>query len=67
MEKKTQKQIVLEKLQREGEIFNVWCFQNGILRLGDIIHRLRKDGHNIETDDSRKNCRYKLISKETLF
>ena len=67
MTKKSQKQIVLDKLQNEGEIYNLWALQNGIWRLGAIIHLLRNEGHNIETDDSRKNCRYKLIPKDTLF
>lgn len=65
--KKSQKQIVLDKLQQEGYITNLWCLQNGIWRLGAIIFMLRNEGHNIETDDSKKNCRYKLIPKDTLF
>jgi len=67
MPKKTQKETVWKMLQDYGEIYNLWAFENGIWRLGAIIHKLRNEGKEIETDDSRKNCRYYLPVKETLF
>lgn len=65
--KKTQKQVVLEKLEKEGEVTNFWAFNNYILRLGAIIHELRKEGKQIITKyDGRsghKNCRYILVGE----
>ena len=67
MKKQSQKDIVLYQLQKYGEIYNAWCFEHGILRLGGIMHKLRNEGHDIETDDSRRNCRYIYKPKDTLF
>ena len=57
--KQTQKEIVLEKLKKEGKVTNFWAFNNYILRLGDIIFRLRNEGYNITTKydgaEGRKN------------
>lgn len=41
----------------------------GSFRLSSIINRLRKEGHNIETElvGEEKYARYKLIPKETLW
>jgi hypothetical protein len=62
--KQTQKQIIAEKLEREGVIDNFWAFETKTtLRLGAIIERLRKDGWNIETKMVGKNCHYYLKSK----
>ena len=62
--KKTQKEIVLNRLERYGQINNFWAFHNYILRLGDIIYRLRKEGYNITgsfgTGKNKKNFYYFL-------
>ncbi len=69
--KKTQKEIVLEKLEKEGKITNLWCIQHGIWRLSDVILHLRNEGHEIVTEYNTekvgKNCHYYLKSKLTLF
>ncbi len=71
MAKKTQKEIVLEKLETEGCVDNFWAFRNYILRLGAIVHDLRQEGYNIETEykgtEGRKNCHYYLKTRNTLF
>lgn len=66
MAKQNQKDIVIEKLEAEGFISNVWAFHNYILRLGAIIHGLRKDGWDIKTSMEGQNHNqavYKLISR----
>ena len=46
----TQKQIVLSHLRKNNSITSWFAIQNyGMTRLADIILRLRKEGHNIET------------------
>ena len=52
---KTQQEIVLEKLIREGEVSNKWAIFNGIWRLGAIICKIRNAGWNIEGDFEIKN------------
>ena len=44
--KKTQTQIVLDRINEVGYVDNFWAIQNYILRLGGIIYKLRKDGMN---------------------
>lgn len=41
--KKTQKEIVLNQLYKKGYVSNFWAMQNYILRLGDIIFKLRME------------------------
>jgi len=69
--KTSQKEIIKSKLEKEGEVTNLWAIQNGMWRLGDIIFRLRGEGLNIETifmeEGVGKNCHYRLIKKDTLF
>lgn len=60
-----QKQVVLKRLQRYGRIANYWAVHNYILRLGAIIHTLRKEGYTITGEYSKikgqkKNYIYKL-------
>lgn len=62
--KKSQKQIVKDKLLNKGEVNNLDCINSGIWRLSDIILHLRKEGLNIQTiyhPDVTKVCVYKLI------
>ena len=67
MEQKTQQDIVLEKLIREGEVSNKWAIFNGIWRLGAVICQLKKAGWNIDGDfeevngHKTKNYVYKYI------
>jgi hypothetical protein len=57
----THRDRVLARIREIGYVDNVWCFQNHILRLGDIIFRLRKDGYDFTTDmPPDKNCHYYL-------
>ena len=43
----TQEQRVIEHLNNYGEVDNFWAIENYILRLGAIIHSLRKKGYQI--------------------
>lgn len=63
MKKKTQRKIIEEKLRTDGEVTNVWAIEHYMLRLGDIIHRMRKDGWEIDGDfiEGTKNFRYTLV------
>ena len=49
MESKTQKQRILDKLNKDGEVSSVWAAHNYILRLSERARELKADGHNIET------------------
>lgn len=49
MEKKTQKEIVIEYLKKNKHINPIQAFDMYILRLSAIIYELRDDGWNIET------------------
>ena len=49
MEKKTQKERVIEYLKKYNNIDPVGAFNMGILRLSAIIKNLRDDGWNINT------------------
>ena len=70
--KQTQRQIVIDKLEQDGEVSNLWAIQNYILRLGAIIHGLRQEGWELEGKFGKergeeranwKNYYYRLISK----
>lgn len=64
----TQKQKVKEKLLADGEVDNFWAFNNRVsLRLGAIIHVLKKEGWVFDEEKSgfipdTKNWRYVLKS-----
>lgn len=60
--KKSQKQIVWEKLRNDGEITNLWAIQNHIWRLGAVIKVLRDEGKQIDGDYLRgtKNFQYTI-------
>ena len=46
----TQKDVVLDYLRKNKRITSWFAIQEfGITRLADIVHRLKKDGHNINT------------------
>jgi len=46
----SQKQRVLDKLNKDGVVDNFWAFHSYILRLGAIIFTLRQEGMNIDGD-----------------
>jgi hypothetical protein len=46
---KTQYLIVLNKLNRDGKITNVWAVQNRILRLSAHMFQLKADGIRFHT------------------
>lgn len=57
----TQKEIIARKLIQEKEVSNFWAFHNYILRLGALIHLLRKDGWEIDSEmrgTNHKECVY---------
>jgi hypothetical protein len=64
----TQREWVEKELREKGEIDNVYCVQNFVLRLGAIICQLRKDGWAIDGAfiPGTKNYRYKLSSAPAL-
>lgn len=63
----TQKERVKGQLRTYGQISNFDAIHNYMLRLGDIIFRLRKEGWEIEGNfgegKDRKNFVYKLIKE----
>ena len=62
MKSLTQEEIVWKKLRDDGEVTNLWAFENHILRLGAIIKKLRDKGREIEGDyiPGTKNWRYTI-------
>ena len=61
--KKTQKEIVLERMMKLGYIDNFYCIHNYILRLSDIIFRLRNEGMKIETKSGKELKKPKALHK----
>jgi len=57
---RNQRKDVLEYLQKNGSITQIEAyreFEAPITRLAAVIHDLRKQGHDIETQDcATKNC-----------
>jgi len=47
--KKSQKQLISDRLIRYGEVSNIWAVNNKILRLSERIRELKQRGYNIET------------------
>ena len=45
----TQKERILEKIKKDGEVSSVWAAHNYILRLSERAQELKADGYNIET------------------
>lgn len=69
-EKNSQRKIIERKLKEQGYVDNVWAFNNYILRLGAIIHELRQDGWEIDTnyknETGHRNCHYILVKAPEL-
>lgn len=66
----TQKDKVIAKLNLDGHVSNFWAIDNYMLRLGAIIHDLKRDGWEFETSwgegSERKNFYYKVTKKPEL-
>jgi len=60
----TQKDIILDYLLKNKKITPWYAIQEfGITRLADIVHRLKKDGHNIITTNmTHKNAKTGKVS-----
>lgn len=70
-----QKERVLERLKQEGYVDNFWAIQNRMLRLGAIIHELKRDGYEFKgafgkdlgkDRNFHKNYYYHLVTKPTV-
>lgn len=70
--KLTQRQRIINKLEADGEVSNLWAIDNYILRLGAIIHELRLLGWEFEGKFGKergeekhnwKNFYYRVIAK----
>lgn len=46
MEKISQEKRVIDHIEIFGEVDNFWAIENYILRLGAIIHSLKRKGYN---------------------
>lgn len=69
-DRKSQQDVVIDKLTLDGHVSNFWAIENYILRLGAIICQLRKQGWEFETswgkDSERKNYYYTATKKPEL-
>lgn len=52
--KKSQQQIVLERIEKTGKVSRNWCLQRNITRLSAIIQDLEEAGYNFETGYGKK-------------
>jgi hypothetical protein len=64
----SQIRTIKKKLSEEGEVTNAWAVENNILRLGAIIHTLRRDrslNWTIKGDyiKGTKNYKYVLVNR----
>jgi len=63
MGKPTQRTRIIEKLNRDGEITNVWAAQNFILRLSERMRELEQLGWKFDADyvriDGKKTGSYR--------
>lgn len=70
-EKLSQREVVVKKMEAEGEVSNVWAVNNYIYRLSVIVNKLRhNDNPALEWDirtemrgDNKKSCFYVLVKK----
>jgi len=68
MKNLSQKEIVFNQLQNEGEVTRNWCLDRRITRLASIKNILVSEGIEIEDGFTRGgDFVYKLKVKETLF
>lgn len=62
----TQKEIIKNRLEEVGYVDNYWSIENKVsLRLGAIIHILKKEGYEFKPYWVGKNYHYKLLSRPT--
>lgn len=68
--KKTQKEVVIDKLNLDGYVSNFWAIENYLLRLASVISELKKEGWEFQREygegSERKNFYYKVIKKPEL-
>jgi len=66
-DRETQKQRVIDELREFGVVDNFWAIHNYILRLGAIIHGLRKEGWLFNgmfgEGKNKKNYYYYLVEE----
>lgn len=66
--KKTQKDVVIARLNRYGYVNNFWAFHHYILRLGAIICELTKEGwvfsRTYGTGKNKKNYYYFVVKED---
>lgn len=64
----TQKQKVINRFNEVGYVDNLWAIDNYMLRLGAIIHDLKKDGlkfvGKFGTGKNKKNYYYYLATHQ---
>ena len=65
--KKTQRQIVIDKLKQDGFITRNECLARYISRLGAIICDMKHEGWDIEPYRDGKDYGYRLIKPATKF
>lgn len=65
----TQKEKILHKLQERGSrgVHSFEFYEMYIPRFAARIKELRNEGHNIESINEKKGCRYVWHPKEALF
>lgn len=67
MEKKTQKERVIDRINEVGYVDNFWAFHNYILRLGAIIYDLKEEGWEFKGEfgegKDRKNYFYRVTHR----
>ena len=60
---KTQLQIIVDKLNQDGEVSRNWCLERYITRLGSRIYDLRKSGWMFDVERRKGDYIYVLLSK----
>lgn len=66
MKNLSQEKIVLEQLDKFGEISRNWCLRNYISRLSAIILDLKEKGFRFETERRGGDYVYKVV-RDNLF
>lgn len=65
MEKLTQEQIVSNELKQKGFVSTVWAFHHQILRLSEVIRKLKRKGWVFDCyyPEGSKNYHYRTLQK----
>lgn len=64
-DRKTQLDIILEKLAHDGEISRNWCLRNYISRLSGRVLDLRREGYEFEVERRGNDYVYVLTFDPT--